>query len=71
MAMWSRRHFSSEKRICHISGTTITQMPDPLGYSSASFTELLRDGERQLIELAIHAELATLMRDVLRSRLKA
>lgn len=61
MAMSSRRQFSAEKGICHISETTITQLPDPSGFSSDPFTEVLRDGARKLIEQAIHAELAALM----------
>jgi transposase-like protein len=44
-----------------MSETTITQLPDPSGYSSDPFTDVLRDGARKLIEQAIHAELATLM----------
>ena len=44
-----------------MSETTITELPDPLGYSSDPFTDVLRDGARKLIEQAIHAELATLM----------
>ncbi len=41
--------------------TTITRLPDPSGFTSDPFTEVLRDGARKLIEQAIHAELATLM----------
>lgn len=44
-----------------MSKTTITQLPDPSGFSSDPFTDVLRDGARKLIEQAIHAELATLM----------
>ena len=44
-----------------MSETTITQLPDPSGFSSDAFTDVLRDGARKLIEQAIHAELATLM----------
>ena len=44
-----------------MSETTITQLPDPSGFSSDPFTEVLRNGARDLIEQAIHAELATLM----------
>lgn len=44
-----------------MSGTTITQLPDPSGFSSDPFTAVLRDGARRLIEQAIHAELDTLM----------
>lgn len=61
MAVFRRRRFSGEKRICHMSETTITQLPDPPGFSSDPFTDLLRDGARKLIEQAIHAELAALM----------
>ena len=61
MAVSSRRQFSVEKGICHMSETTITQLPDPSGFSSDPFTDVLRDGARKLIEQAIHAELATLM----------
>jgi hypothetical protein len=61
MAVSSRRQFSAEKGICHMSETTITQLPDPSGFSSDPFTDVLRDGARKLIEQAIHAELATLM----------
>lgn len=41
--------------------TTITQLPDPSGFSSDPFTDVLRDGARKLIEQAIQAELAALM----------
>ena len=41
--------------------TTITQLPDPSGFSADPFTEVIRDGARKLIEQAIHAELAALM----------
>ncbi len=44
-----------------MSETTITQLPDPSGFTSYPFTDVLRDGARKLIEQAIHAELATLM----------
>jgi hypothetical protein len=41
--------------------TTITVLPDPSGFGSDPFTDVLRDGARKLIEQAIHAELAALM----------
>ena len=41
--------------------TTITHLPDPSGFFSDPFTDVLRDGARKLIEQAIHAELAALM----------
>jgi len=44
-----------------MSETTITQLPDPSGFSSDPFTDVLRDGARKLIEQAIHAELSALM----------
>ena len=44
-----------------MSGSTITQLPDPSGFSADPFTEVIRDGARKLIEQAVHAELATLM----------
>ena len=44
-----------------MSETTITQLPDPSGFSADPFTEILRDGARKLIEQALHAELAALM----------
>ena len=59
--MSSRRQFSAEKRICHLSETTITQLPDPSGFSADPFTDVIREGARKLIEQEIHAELATLM----------
>ena len=61
MAVSSRRQFSAEKGICHMSETTITQLPDPSGFTSDAFTDVLRDGARKLIEQAIHAELAALL----------
>ena len=61
MAVSSRRQFSAEKGICHMSETTITQLPDPSGFTSDPFTDVLRDGARKLIEQTIHAELAALM----------
>lgn len=50
-----------EKGICHMQKTTITQLPDPSGFSADPFTDIIREGARKLIERAIHAELATLM----------
>ena len=44
-----------------MSEITITQLPDPSGFSSDPFTDVLRDGARKLIEQAIHAELSALM----------
>lgn len=44
-----------------MSETTITQLPDPSGFSVDPFTDIIRDGARKLIEQAIHAELATLI----------
>lgn len=44
-----------------MSESTITQLPDPSGFSADPFTEVIRDGARKLIEQAIHAELATLV----------
>ena len=44
-----------------MSLTTITQLPDPSGFSADPFTDIIRDGARKLIEQAIQAELAALM----------
>ena len=44
-----------------MSETTITQLPDPSGFSADPFTDVIRDGARKLIEQAVHAELAALM----------
>ena len=52
---------SGDALMGHMSETTITQLPDPSGFTSDPFTDVLRDGARKLIEQAIHAELATLM----------
>ncbi|PHP26062.1 IS256 family transposase, partial [Limimaricola cinnabarinus] len=40
---------------------TIAQLPDPSGFGSDAFTDVIREGARKLIEQAIHAELAALM----------
>ena len=61
MAVFTRRQFSAEKGICHMPENTITQLPDPSGFSTDPFTDIIRDGARKLIEQAIHAELAALM----------
>ena len=61
MAVFRRRQFSAEKGICHMSETTITELPDPTGFTSDPFPGVLRDGARKLIQQAIHAELAALM----------
>ena len=61
MAVSSRRQFSAEKGICHMEETTITQLPDPSGFSSDPLTAIIRAGARRLIEQAIHAELSTFM----------
>jgi len=50
MAVFTRRQFSIEKGICHMSETTITQLPDPSGFSSDLLTGVIRDGARKLIE---------------------
>lgn len=70
MAVFSRRQFSAEKGICHMSKTTITQLPDPSGFSADALTDVIRAGARQLIEQAIHAELATLMASFSEERLE-
>ncbi|MFC0200310.1 hypothetical protein ACFFIZ_08240, partial [Paracoccus rhizosphaerae] len=41
--------------------TTITQLPDPSGFSADPFTDIIRDGARKLIEQAMYAEFAALM----------
>jgi len=40
---------------------TITHLPDPSGFTSDPFTDVIRGGARKLIEQAIHAELAALL----------
>ncbi|WP_299822783.1 IS256 family transposase [uncultured Jannaschia sp.] len=44
-----------------MSHDTITELPDPSGFGSDPFTNVLRYGARKLIEQAIEAELATLL----------
>ena len=61
MAVSKRRQVSPEKAICHSSHDTITQLPDPSGVASDPFTDALRDGARQLIAQASHAEPVALM----------
>ena len=61
MAVLRRRQLSQEKGICHIAKDTITQLPDPPGFSPDPLTEVLRSGARRLIEQAVEAELATLL----------
>ncbi len=41
--------------------TSINQLPDLSGFSTDLLTEVLRNGARNLIEQAIHAELGALM----------
>ena len=69
MAVFRRRQFSAEKGICHMQENTITQLPDPSGFGSDAFTDVLRDGARKLIEQAIQAELVTLMAAFSKERL--
>jgi len=40
---------------------TITQLPDPHGFSPDPLTEPLRSGAQRLIEQAVEAELAVLL----------
>ena len=40
---------------------TITQLPDPQGFSPDPLTELLRSGAQRLIEQAVEAELSVLL----------
>lgn len=44
-----------------MSGSTITHLLDPSGFSSDPLTDLVRDGARQLIRQAVEAELAVLL----------
>ena len=44
-----------------MSELTIAPLPDPSGFSTDALTDVIRAGARQLIEQAIHAELAALM----------
>ena len=44
-----------------MSEDTITQLPDPSGFSPDPITELIRDGARKLIQQAVEAELETLL----------
>jgi putative transposase len=44
-----------------MSEDTITQLPDPSGFSPDPITDVIRDGARRLIQQAIEAELATLL----------
>jgi transposase-like protein len=61
MAVFTRRQFSGEKGICHMTKTTITPLPDPSGFSPDPLTDILRSGARRLIEQAVEAELAALL----------
>lgn len=61
MAVFTRRQFSEEKRICHMTKPTITPLPDPTGFSPDPLTDILRSGARRLIEQAVEAELSTLL----------
>ena len=61
MAVFTHCQFSAGKGICRMPENTITQLPDPSGFSADAFTDVLRNGARKLIEQATHAELATLM----------
>jgi transposase-like protein len=61
MALSKRDRFSGEKGICQMSESTITPLPDPLGFASDPLTELVRNGARKPIEQAIEAELAALL----------
>jgi transposase-like protein len=44
-----------------MSEATITQLPDPSGFSPDPITDLIRDGARKLLQQAIEAELETLL----------
>jgi len=44
-----------------MSEDTITQLPDPSGFSPDPITALIRDGARKLLQQAIEAELETLL----------
>lgn len=60
MAVFRGRHFSSGNGIGRMSERTIPHLPDPSGFASDAFTDVMRDGARKLIEQAIHAKLVTL-----------
>ena len=40
---------------------TITQLPDPSGFGTDPFTDVIRSGARKLIEQALEAELSALL----------
>lgn len=61
MAVLRRRQFSIEKGICHMTSSTITELPDPSGFSPDPLTDILRSGARQLIAQAVEAELVELL----------
>jgi len=57
MAVFTRRQFSGENGICHMTTPTITPLPDPPGCSPDRLTDILRSGARRLIEQAVEAAL--------------
>jgi hypothetical protein len=59
MAVFRRRQFLAEKGMCHMQENTITQLPDPSGFSAGAFPDVIREDARKLIGQAICAELAT------------
>jgi len=61
MAVFKTPSILKEKRICHMTTNTITQLTDPHGFSPDPLTDILRSGARRLIEQAVEAELSVLL----------
>jgi hypothetical protein len=59
MVVFRRRQFFAEKGMCHMQENTITQLPDPSGFSAGAFPDVIREDAQKLIGQAIHSELAT------------
>lgn len=53
MAVFTQRQLSEEKRVCYVTKSTITPLPDPTGFSPDLLTDVPRSGARRLIEQAV------------------
>ncbi len=61
MAVFKTPSILEEKGICHMTKTSITNLPDPHGFSADPLTDILRAGARDLIQQAVEAELSVLL----------
>ncbi len=61
MAVLKTPSVLEEQGICHMTGTTVTTLPDPHVFSPDPLADIPRSGARDLIQQAAEAELSALL----------